>query len=404
MRATLIKVFTFAAIALLGVLLLWRSFSIPQRLPAVPDELAMRAVIPGIPNARYWVGLDIEPFVRDVAEARKREAAYLARSGHTGKLPPLEILAISGGGDRGAFGAGFLNGWTATSTRPEFKAVTGISTGALIAPYAFLGPEYDDELKAIYTTISPADVAQKRSILAAVQNDAMADNRPLWDLISRHADQALLDAIAREHERGRILLIGTTNLDARHPIIWNMGAIAASGAPVALELFRRILLASAAIPGAFPPTMIPVEVDGKPYQEMHVDGGAAAQVFLYPPRMVEVAESMGLEVGAGRTGTLYILRNAQLGASWEPVERRTISIANRAISSLIHSQGIGDLYRIYVTAQRDRLDFNLAYVEPDFKFEGKKEEFDPPFMIALYDYGYRKAAQSYGWQKTPPGM
>src|SRR5262245_62166775 len=218
-------------------------------------------------------------------------------------------------------------------------------------------------VRKIYTSGTPADIAEKRTILAAVNNDGMADNRPLWGLISRWIDQALLARIAEEHRNGRILLIGTTNLDARQPVIWNMGTIAASGDPKALALFRTILLASAALPGAFPPSMVRVEVDGTTYEEMHVDGGASAQVFLFPPSMTAVARSMGVEMK--RAGRVYVIRNSMLAAAWSSIERRTITIAGRAITSLIHTQGIGDLYRIYVTTQREGFDFNLAYIGPD---------------------------------------
>ncbi len=390
------------AIILLGAFLLKRAFRLPGRLAPVPLELTARAVIPGIPGARYLVGVDIEPLVQDVVAARHREEEFLARSGHTGPLPPADMLAISGGGDSGAFGAGLLCGWSAAGTRPKFKSVTGVSTGGLIAPLAFLGAEYDEVLRKIYTTVTPADIAEKRNILAAVNNDGMADNRPLWSLISRSIDQTLLSRIAEEHRNGRILLVGTTNLDARQPVIWNLGTIAASGDPKALDVCRAILLASAAIPAAFPPSMIGVEVDGKPYEEMHVDGGASAQVFLYPPSLRAVAHSMGVEMT--RAGRVYIIRNSMLAASWSTIERRTISIAGRAIASLIHTQGLGDLYRIYVTTGRDGFDFNLAYIGPDFKFENKKEEFDTLYMRALFDYGYNLGRQGYPWKKTPPGL
>ena len=386
----------------LGAFLLEREFRYPRRLPPVPRELTARATIPGISGGRYLVGVDLEPFVQDVLAARQREEEFFARSGHSGPLPPLEMLAVSGGGDKGAFGAGLLCGWSASGTRPTFKAVTGISTGALIAPLAFLGSEYDALLRQIYTSVTPADIARKRTILAAVNNDAMADNRPLWSLISRSIDQALLDRIAEEHRKGRILLIGTTNLDARQAVIWNMGKIAASGASNALDLCRAILLASAAVPGAFPPSMVRVEVDGKAYEEMHVDGGASAQVFLYPPIMHTVAKAMGVDIT--REGRVYVIRNATLAAPWSRIERRTISILGRAIDSLLHTQGIGDLYRIYLTTQRDGLDFNLAYVGPDFEFENKKEDFDTAFMKALFDYGHDLGRLGYAWKKTPPGL
>jgi predicted acylesterase/phospholipase RssA len=383
-------VLTVAVLAA-GVLA-YRGLQSPRRLPAVQT---MRAEVPGIPGVRYWVGLDIEPFVRDVLAARERESQGLEAGS---ELARGALLAVSGGGDKGAFGAGLLCGWTESGRRPEFKAVTGISTGALIAPFAFAGPDYDDVLRSVYTSLGPEDVARKRNILAAITNDGMADNRPLWDQISRYADEKLLAKIAQEHARGRILLVGTTNLDARQPMIWNMGKIAASGAPGALDLFRSILLASAAIPGAFPPTMIRVEVDGKPYEEMH-DGGASAQVFLYPPRMRAVAATIGVQLN--RAFDLYVIRNSFLSPSYAPVDRRTINIAGPAIGSLIHTQGFGDLFRIYLTAQQDGLDFNLAYIDDDFTVEHKMD-FDTEFMKALFDYGYRQGRDGYPWKKTPP--
>ena len=386
-----------------AALLLLQGCATPGRLAAVPVQDTTRAEIPGIPNARYWVQTDIEPFIRDALASAQREQVYLARTGHQGPLPPVNFLAVSGGGDDGAFGAGLLVGWTETGTRPEFRGVTGVSTGALIAPFAFLGPEEDDTLREVYTAIGPANVLEPRSLLVALTSDALADNSPLFELISRYINAEFLARIAREYqEKGRLLLIGTTNLDARRGIVWNMGAIAASGTPEALDLFRKILLASAAIPAAFPPVMIDVEVNGQPYQEMHVDGGAQAQVFLYPPRLFDLVRQQGVKV-APRERSVYIIRNARLDPDWAAVERSTLTIAGRAISSLIQSQGLGDLYRIYATAQQDGLDYNLAYIGADFNAE-HKEDFDATYMRALFDYGYQLGRKGYPWQKTPPGM
>jgi hypothetical protein len=380
-----------------------RAIAPPVRLlPAVPSELTTRATIPGIPGARYFVGIDLDPLIGDVVAARKREQVDLAQSGHAGELPFADLLAISGGGDKGAFGAGLLVGWTANGTRPTFKAVTGVSTGSLIAPFAFLGPEYDEVLTRTYTSVAPDDIALPRMALAAIDNDGMADNRPLWGLISRYVDQKLLDRIAQEYAKGRLLLVGTTDLDARQPVIWNMGAIASVGTPEALELFREILLASAAIPGAFPPSMIRVEVDGKPYQEMHVDGGASAQVFLYPPGLRRAAAELGEQMS--RRGRVYVIRNSSITASGDPVQRQTINIAARAIDSLIHTQGLGDLFRIYLTTQQDGFDFNLAFIGPDFVYPNKKQQFENAYMVKLYKYGYDLGRAGYPWQKFPPGF
>ena len=387
------------------LLLLVQGCATPTRLAAVPVQDTSRAEIPGIPNARYWVTSDIEPFIRDALAAAQREQAYLARTGHQGPLPPVNFLAISGGGDDGAFGAGLLVGWTASGTRPEFKGVTGVSTGALIAPFAFLGSEEDHALREVYTTIGPQNILKPRGLLAALTDDGLADNSPLFELISHHINTEFLARIVREYQdKGRLLLVGTTDLDARRPVIWNMGeiAMAAHDNPKALDLFRKIMLASAAIPGAFPPVMIDVEVNGKPYQEMHVDGGAQAQVFLYPVGMFDRIRQEGVKVPP-RERSVYVIRNARLDPDWASVDRNTLTIAGRAISSLIQTQGVGDLYRIYLTAQKDGLDYNLAYIGADFNAE-HKEDFDTAYMRALFDYGYQLAKKGYPWQKAPPGL
>ena len=367
------------------------------RIDAVPVADEERAIVPGLPNIRYWADGDPTAFMTAAGHSLEREQAYLASTGHQGPLPPAYFLAISGGGENGAYGAGLLVGWTKAGTRPVFKGVTGVSTGALTAPFAFLGSAYDDKLKEVYTTLAAKDVLQPRGYLAALFDDALADNSPLRKTVAKYFDQAMLDAIAEEHRKGRILIIGTTNLDARRPVIWDIGAIAASGHPGALDLVHDVLVASAAIPGAFPPVMIDVEIDGKPYQEMHVDGGASAQVFLYPPQL-NIAQS-----GIKRERVLYVIRNARLDPEWAQVERQVMSIASRAISSLIQTQGVGDLYQIYLTTHRDGFDYNLAYIPKTFTTT-LKEPFETAYMKELFEVGYDAAAAGYKWDKAPPGF
>jgi hypothetical protein len=373
----------------------------PVRKDAVPTALTHQAVVPGMAEVRYRVGIDTEALQREGIASVRREQALLASAGHRGRLPPAVFLAVSGGGDNGAFGAGLLNGWTAAGDRPEFKLVTGVSTGALIAPFAFLGPAYDEQLKRFYTSIGPKDIAKQRFIWAAMTSDAVADNAPLWKLVSREVDQSLLDAIAREYDKGRLLFVATVDLDARQTVLWNLTKIAASKDPKALDLFRSLMIASAAIPGAFPPVMIDVEANGRAYQEMHVDGGTMSQVFVYPPSLD--IEALSRKLGTQRERRAYIIRNARLDPEWAQVDRRTMSIAGRAISSLIHTQGIGDLYRIYLTSERDGVDFNLAYVPASFNAP-RHEEFDTEFMRALFKTGYDMAAKGYPWEKAPPGF
>lgn len=389
------------AIALAGALAL-AGCAGPKRGPAVPNEMIDEAVVPGMSHAaRTWGYAVNEEMLAEMVESVQRERAYLEQAGQPGSLPDANFLAISGGGANGAYTAGMLCGWTKAGTRPQFKVVTGISTGALIAPFAFLGPEYDDTLREVYTKTSTKDVMTKRNMLAAMFDDALADNKPLWKMTERQVDEKLLAAIAAEYRKGRILLIGTTNLDCRRGVIWNIGYIANSGHPKALDLVRSIMIASAAIPAAFPPVMIDVEAGGKQYQEMHVDGGTVAQVFLYPPslKIKELAHAHH----ADRARRAYVIRNSRVDPDWSEVERQTLSIAGKAIGSLLRTQGIGDLYRIYLDSQRDGVEYNLAYIPASFK-EPQNEAFDPIYMTKLFELGYQQALGGYPWMHTPPGF
>jgi hypothetical protein len=367
------------------------------RLQPVPQSEQADVTVLGLRDLRYW-GDEVTPAMIEAGRAAyRKESAYWVASGHTGPLPPAEYLAVSGGGENGAFGAGLLVGWTAAGTRPQFKIVTGISTGALTAPFAFLGPAYDPQLREVYTKISPADVLERRWIFSALLSDAMATNAPLFRTIQHYVTPELVQAIAQEYDRGRLLLIATTDLDAGRPVIWDIGKIAGSGHPGARTLIQKIMLASAAIPVAFPPVMIDVEADGKPYQEMNVDGGGAAQVFVYPP---------GLRInrmGITRDRRLYIIRNARLDPQWADVQRQTLSIAGRATSSLIQTQGVGDLYRIYSVAERDGVDFNLASMPRTFNVK-LRYSFDPVYMNALFKVGYDQGKAGYHWARLPPGF
>ena len=386
---------------LVGLFFVFRPTGV-TRLNAVPSELQTLAVVPGFSNFIRYFPTDATheaQFEKDFLESNEREKLYLRSHGTDIKdndpLPPVSYLAISGGGDNGAFGAGLLNGWTATGDRPMFKLVTGVSTGALIAPFAFLGPAYDATIKSIYTGISLRDIALKRSPLWVLLGDAMSDNTPLKRLVKKTVTREVLDAIANERDKGRVLLVATTNLDARRPVIWNVTEIAAARSAHALDLVQQIMIASAAIPGTFPPVMVDVLAGGDSYQEMHVDGATASQVFIYPT-------AMHLSQLAKRKRTLYIIRNARLDPEWAQVERRTVPIAFRAISTLVQFQGIGDLYTIYTITQRDHLAFNLAFIPPTFDYP-HKQLFDTQYMQELFAVGERMAIKGTDWWwKHPP--
>jgi hypothetical protein len=365
----------------------------PVRMAPVPSADTARAFPLGLANARFFPLQERAEFIAEWEQSLQRQRQVLGLAPDA-QLPIARFLAISGGGDNGAFGSGILVGWTEAGDRPDFQVVTGVSTGALIAPFAFLGPAYDKQLRDVYTTISADDVFIERGLIGGIFDDAMADTTPLWGVISRFVDESMLAAIGREYQKGRLLLIGTTDLDAERANIWNIGAIAASGHPGAIDLVRKVLRASSAVPAMFQPVMIDVELDGKPYQELHVDGGAIAQMFLYPP-------SIDIENVAHRERKAYLIRNAREDPEWADVERRTLSIAGRAISTMIHSSGTNDLLRIYFVAQRDGVDYNLAYIGSDFSAP-RAGDFDKDYMNALFDYAYQQARHGYPWQKMPP--
>jgi predicted acylesterase/phospholipase RssA len=374
--------------------------STPVRGPAVPLDRTTQATVLGVPNERFFPFYGTEPLEAEFTAAteRLRRAQGL---GANAILPEVQLLAVSGGGENGAFGAGVLCGWTVYGDRPVFELVTGVSTGALTAPFAYLGSSYDPQLRTVYTGLDASSVLEKRSFTAALFDDAMADNAPLFKTISKYLNDAMLAALGKSYDDGRLLLIGTSNIDAQQPVIWNIGAIAKSGHPGALDTIRRILLASAAIPGAFPPTLFDVTVNGVAYQEMHVDGGAFAQAFLYPAGVTR--QRRARMVGGQRVtpARAFVIRNGRLDPEWAATERSTLGIASRAISTMIAASGINDVIRMYNATQRDGIDFNLAYIGSDFT-QKLPAPFDQGYMRALFDYGYQRARRGFEWAKQPP--
>lgn len=382
---------------LLAKVVVLAACSYPERSPAVPPTVTTRSLPLGLANARFFADGDPKPMMEEAARAYERQESTRRAEGGPTRLPPVYYLAISGGGDDGAFGTGLLNGWAAAGTRPRFNFVTGVSTGALIAPLAFLGSDYDDAMARMYTTLTPDRVYRTRMITAVVFDDAMADTSPLAEVIASYADQKMFDAIAREYQKGRLLLIGTTDLDAERPVIWNIGAIAASGHPGGLELFRKILRASAAVPGVFQPVMVDVEIDGKKYQEMHVDGGTVAQLFIYPAS-IDISKS-----GIRRERHAYVIRNGKLDPNYAASKRQTLSVGGRAISTMLTASGKNDVLRTYFLARRDGIDYNLAYIGSDFRTTSTVP-FEPTYMRALYAYGFEQGRDGRAWHKLPPQL
>ncbi|MEN8692779.1 MAG: patatin-like phospholipase family protein [Desulfobacterales bacterium] len=388
-RLTLLTLMTIA-------LLLAGCGTVQIRNP-VPLSVQEEPRVLGRTDLRFW-GDDIPPQIEQRVRTLSHEEIRTDYPALFGQ--PHNYLAISGGGSNGAFGAGLLVGWTRTGNRPLFQMVTGISTGALIAPFAFLGPDYDPILKAVYTTISTKDILFERPLLKIMGSDAAADSTPLLGMIQRYVNDDVIAAIAAQHRTGRRLFIGTSDLDHTRPRIWDIGAIAASEQPGAKDLIHRIMLASASIPGVFPPVRVTVETQGLYYDEMHVDGGVCSQVFVYPAAMDWRNLLDKLEVPG--PATIYVIRNSSLKPAHEPVEPKLAAIAGRSISSLIRTQGIGDLYLIYMLARRDGGNYRLAYIPDDFD-EKSTEPFDTAYMNKLFERGYTMAQGGYPWEDTPPG-
>ena len=383
-----------------------------ERLASLPEKLRSAASFHALPaNTRLVLDTtDDDRMARIAVAALRRELDYAGRSGIK-DLPPAVYLAISGGGENGAYGAGVLTAWSEVGTRPVFKAVTGVSTGALIAPFAFLGSAYDKDLERFYTTIDKSQVMVSRGLISGVLGDSLYDSTPLLRTIRGALTPELVAAIGKEYaEKGRLLFVATTNLDVPVGVLWNIGGIAASGNKDAPELIAKILLASASIPGALPPVMIDLEAGGQRFQEMHVDGGAVAQVVLYPPSFTaqDLLEAAGpdnrqlLQAVAHRQRSFYVIRNSRPGPDFETVDRSTLKIASRAVSTLISTQGIGDLYQLYVVCQRDHIDYHVSYISEGFT-EKLNDSFDRAYMNRLYQFGRRQMLDGKAWSKYPPG-
>jgi hypothetical protein len=309
------------------------------------------------------------------------------------------VLVLSGGGSRGAFGAGVLAGWRARGDRPAFDVVTGISTGALMATFAFLGPSYDRRLLA-YVDVDDGDIFEKRGMFAAFYADALNDTAPLRRIIAGQITEETLDAVAREYRRGRRLFIGTTNLDAERFTIWDMGAIAASGRPDRLRRYRDVVLASASMPVVFPPVYLPV--DGRPggTEQMHVDGGMVRTLFFYDyvGRYRAVAAAEGVKMARSE---VYVLMNGKIFSpdTCYPVAPKIGAISAMTLSTLIDHNYLSSLYEIEVDAALHRAAFYVASIPAETPLSGTGFDFNRTQMRLLYDLGRSRAEMGTVWKR-----
>lgn len=345
---------------------------IPRTIFTAAEQDA--AVIANIPNARFWAD---------------SEADYLRA------LPQMRgpWLVLSAGGEDGAYGAGLLGGWSKTGKRPEFSLVTGVSTGALIAPFAFLGPQYDEMLRNSYTTISAVNIFE-----VGGKGESLLDTWPLHGLIAKRMTPELLKAIAAEHARGRRLFIVTTNLDAGRPVAWDIGAIASRGDEQALQLVRNIMVAAISIPGAFPPVFLDVEANGKTFQEMHVDGGTAGQFYIAPDSLLASTATAKLPAT-----DIYLIANMKLAEDFALTERSLVGILTRTMTTAIKHMLRNAIDRAYAAAKRSGIGFYLAYVNQEF-YAPARGAFDPDYMKALYEAGYAKGASQEPFFREPPDL
>ena len=366
------------------------------RLP-LPAEHVGIANPPGYENIRDW-GDHYSPILqRSVETALKVEAEPNNPFGQTS----IQYLSFSGGGMNGAFGAGFLCGWSAHGTRPTFDFVTGISAGALLAPFAFLGTNYDAALRDIYTDLKPGDLFRRKGLLRILRDDSIFDTAPLRGILEKYITTNFLAAVAREHALGRRLWIGTANLDARRPVIWDMGAIASSSREDAPKLFRQVMMASSAGPGAFPPVYFDVKANGKTYDELHVDGGVGRQAFAYGPvlHLDEIRRQLD-EQHRKRPAELFIIRNGDLGTHYDPVKPKALPILLNSLTALTHHQAEGDFYRMYVYAGRDKCEYNLTGIPAGYQHQSAKQ-FDSGEMKRLFSLGEQMGGAGNCWIHSP---
>jgi hypothetical protein len=363
-----------------------------ERIPYTASEAA-RAEVPGMANVRFSGDAPAAVFDRFRSDVVRQAAA---------RHESVSYLALSGGGGDGAFGAGFLKGLTETGRRPQFTIVSGVSTGALMAPFVFLGPSYDATLQDLYTSGLASSLVQNVNVLSGLFGNALVDSDKLGHLIAHYIDDTTLQQIAAEHRKGRRLLIATTDLDSQRSEIWDMGAIAASGAPNALALFRQVMAASASVPGLFPPRLIDVTADGRAFQELHVDGGTLRQVYVAPDETIYGEAGQG-----GGTGIkdLYILVNNKIDPTFDVVPDATIQVGARSLATILKREGRNNVASAYTYAQRNRIAFHLAYLDasiPDLPPERAQEEFSQSYMSYLFGLGEARARNAKPWDTTPP--
>ena len=334
--------------------------------------------------------------------SRVRQTVRLATANPPEEIPtpipapasPKTMLVISGGGMYGAYTAGFLSGWSKTGTRPQFDVVTGISTGALIATVAFLGPQFDEATREFYTSIRAADIYNTRAWILIPWAGSIASSEPLRRLIDSVVDERLLAYVATEHRRGRRLYVGTTSLTTRKLVIWDMGAVAEKGGTVAIDRFRRILLASCSVPGMLPPVAIRNGADGKTSVELHVDGGATAQLFTPPGSLPPQPEG---SIGAN----VYVIISGKLFTDPAPVRPRVLPVLAASAAGILHAHCRAEVASLFHQSRNAGANFHLTAIPDSDNGKTLGLNFEPAEMSRLYDVGYFHGVSGI-WMSAPP--
>ena len=347
---------------------------------------AFNAQLPGFPQIREFADAARAKLQMDPAKINSKQ--------------DFAFLALSGGGADGAFGAGVLNGWTVSQERPQFTIVSGASTGALMAPFAFLGPEYDDDIKAMYTAGHAEQFAKAATVTNVLFGAGLISENSAYRIISQYITPRLLANVAREHRKGRRLYVITTNLDAQRPVLWDMGAIAASERPDANALFTEVITASASFPGVFSPVLIDVQADGHRFSEMHVDGELTDPIFVGPEKILK---SLGISRTASVHKSMYVLINTKLEPSFELTENSPVQVPGRAIFTLTKTERRNSVVAAYEFARRNGFKFNLTYLPRDIPDKGSVE-FDTGYMRSLFAYGYELGRSGAAWHPSPPQL
>ncbi len=315
-----------------------------------------------------------------------------------GAISTFNFLAISGGGANGAFGVGILAGWTESGQRPEFDVVTGASTGAIIAPFAFLGPDYDEVMWEIYYKTRRNDIFKPKFLSGLFGGAALTDTDSLKKQIDHYVDAELVEEIAVEYKKGRNLFIVTTHFDALRPMIWDVGRISVTQGEHAVDLIRQVILASSAIPVLFPPVLIEQEHHGELFTEMHVDAAVSRNVYAYPVQ-IKLGD-IDNRLGVHTKRRIFVLQNANSELGYGPVRAEVLKMAERALKGLLQKKGNADIERIYYLAQRDQFDFNMIEIPPEFVADGATD-FDGEYMAELLQLGYDIGIQGGFWFEKP---